>query len=341
MQDTITISCGGVSTQVKFLEHLDVRKLVDMARQVAVFDANTYRLFADGLQESVVLPEGEGAKSWQSVVSIVHAALAADLGRDDTIIAIGGGIVCDVAAFSASVFMRGCQLVLVPTTLLAMVDAAIGGKTALNFEGYKNIVGTFYPAKDVRVCIEVLQRLPEREYRSGMGEVVKTAMLGDQELFDTLRNEYRAVKSREPEVLKQIVRRCIVAKANLINRDLREAGDRVFLNLGHTFAHALESVTMLKDWSHGEAVGWGIRRALELGVRLGITRPEYQEHVIEILRLYGLVREPEGVDPDALIAAMRKDKKKRKGELRFVLQEALCATRLVAVDEQIVRQIFT
>ena len=182
-------------------------------------------------------------------------------------------MVCDLTAFAASLYMRGCRLTLVPTTLLAMVDAALGGKTAVNLGSAKNLVGTFYPAEElVHLDPRPGHAAAQRELRCGLAEAIKTALLGDADLLDLLRRPARGAAPRgDPAALEQTVFRCLAVKGRIVENDLRESGERAVLNLGHTFAHALESATGFRRYRHGEAVAWGLGRALELGVALGVT----------------------------------------------------------------------
>jgi 3-dehydroquinate synthase len=220
----------------------------------------------------------------------------------------------------------------VPTTLLAMVDAAIGGKTGIDWGGYKNMVGTFYPASEVRVCVDALSSLPEREYGSGLAEVIKTAALGDEDLFALLERERERVLSRDAALLADVVARCAAVKVKVVNEDLTEKGQRAWLNLGHTFAHALEAVTGMEKFAHGEAVAWGMARAMDLGSRIGVTSPQWAARLTALLAAYGFSTRVDGVEPAALLEAMGRDKKRRGGGLRFVLQEEVCRTRVQEVD---------
>ena len=303
------------------------------------FDENTTRLFGPNATESVVIQGGERNKNWPSVESILKRALETGLARDSRFTGVGGGIICDMTAFAASLYMRGCRLELVPTTLLAMVDAGLGGKTGVNFEGYKNMVGSFYPAEKVYIFPAVLGSLPEREYRTGLAEVIKTAMLGDRQLYEMLQREQGRIESREESVLREVILRCIAVKGRFVEEDLREAGTRAYLNLGHTFAHALEAEQKFKGWTHGEAVAWGMAKAMDLGVLMGTTTPEYAESVLNLLGSYGFRTTVEGIDPDSLIEAMAKDKKKRKGRLRVVLQKDLGKTVVVEADMAVLRKV--
>ena len=292
---------------------------------LSVFDGNTAPLFADRDPErSLVLPPGEVAKSWASVERVINRALAVSVGRDGLFTGVGGGVVTDVTAFAASLYMRGCRLVLVPTTLLGMVDAACGGKTGIDFGGVKNLVGTFYPAEEVRICPELLESLPENEFISGMAEVVKHALLAapsdsDDGIWSIAEKEREAIMRKEPEVLARLITAAIQVKADIVSDDLRESSRRAFLNLGHTFAHALEAATNFSRWTHGEAVGWGMLRALELGERIGITDSSWAGEARRLISDYGFAAVKPQVPPAEIKTAMMDDKKKRDGRLRFVL----------------------
>ena len=285
------------------------------------------------------LPPGEAAKSWDELERILSGMLAADLTRDARVVGVGGGVVCDITALAASLYLRGCALVLIPTTLLAMVDAAIGGKTGINYGGYKNIIGTFYPANEIRICPATLATLPEREYRSGLAEVIKTALLGDAELLARLENEMSRVLERDEQLLEELVWECVAVKGSIVEADLTETGVRAFLNLGHTFAHALESVQGLGSWSHGEAVAWGIAQAMNLGVAAGITDAGYAERVRGLLVRYEYRIDPLPDAAGAIRAAMQKDKKRRGSRLRFVLQERVGQTVVTEVDADLLNAV--
>ncbi|MFP4114081.1 MAG: 3-dehydroquinate synthase [Spirochaetota bacterium] len=296
----------------------------------ALADVNTAQYLPASAQR-LELPTGETWKSWNALGQILDRMLDADLTRDSTVVGVGGGVVTDIAACAASLYMRGCTLILVPTSLLAMVDAAIGGKTGVNFGGYKNMVGTFYPAREVRIAPEVLRTLPEREFRSGLAEAIKTALLGDEALLDLLEREPDRVLARDPDLLADAVWRCVEVKGGIVEADLVESGVRAYLNLGHTFAHALESVEGLGVWTHGEAVAWGLAQAMRLGVASGITDAAYARRVRSILERYEYRVDPLPAIADAVRDAMNKDKKRRRAGVRFVLQRRLGETTITEV----------
>lgn len=318
----------------------DEESLYDGLPRAAFFvaDRSTER-YLPGFGSTRTLRSGEIAKSWGELELLLGAMLAADLSRDSVVVGVGGGVICDISALAASLYMRGCELVLVPTTLLAMVDAALGGKTGVNFGGYKNMIGTFYPAGEVRLAPHVLATLPEREYRSGIAEVIKTALLGDVELLETMERDPNRLLSRDAELLAEVVWRCVAVKGAIVEDDLRESGVRAHLNLGHTFAHALESVQGLGSWSHGEAVAWGLARAMELGLAAGLTDGTYARRVRALLERFDYRLDPIPEATTALLDAMRKDKKRRGSEIRFVLQHDLGRTLVTTVDARLVEAV--
>ena len=310
-------------------------------RALLVSDTNTEQYVDSLLANSqghleiagrVALPSGEKEKSLENVDKLLRPALDARLSRSDLFVVLGGGVLCDLGAFAGSIYLRGVVVELLPTTLLAMVDAAIGGKTGTNYEGYKNMIGTFYPARDVRIYPSYLATLPQREFLSGLAEVIKAGLLGDPELVSLLEDRREAVLAREPSVVAELIERAVAVKVQVVNEDLREGGRRAILSLGHTFAHALESVALLGRYSHGEAVAWGIGRAMVLGGALGLTDSPYSRRVFSLLRGYGYDLDPVSYDTRELLNAMGRDKKREGKELRFVLQRRLGETEIVPVD---------
>lgn len=312
----LAFAIGGARTEVRFVERIEPPDPL----AVAVFDAATRRLFGGAIaaDRSVVLPRGERAKRWRSVETIVGRALALGLGRDGWLLGVGGGAVCDVTGLASSLYLRGCRLALAPTTLLAMVDASLGGKTGINFRGGKNLVGTFHPASLVLVCPAALATLPDRELRSGLAEAIKTAVIGDPGLLALLEQEREAMLARDPALLVEVVRRCLQVKGAICAGDPREDGRRTLLNLGHTFGHALESWAGFRGWTHGEAVAWGMGRAAALGLKLGVTEPGFARRLDALLGAYGY-RLDAPVGLRELGPALRFDKKRRAGLLRFVV----------------------
>ncbi len=332
VSEALAFRIGHSITNVRFCE----RKGLVLKGNLFISDEHTSSLFQISKAKQLVLEAGENGKTWSSVEKILQKAVDDGLGRDSIFTGIGGGVVCDLAAFAASVYMRGTGLSLVPTTLLAMVDASLGGKTGFDFSGYKNVVGTFYPAQEIIICTDVLGTLPQREYRSGLAEVIKTALIGDADLLNILETERSKVLSGEKELMTSVIRRCLSVKGNIVEQDFNEKGVRAFLNFGHTFGHALESASCFTGYTHGEAVAWGIRKAIGLGELLGITESCYAKRVYSLLESYGYPCDAPEISPTSLLTAMKQDKKKREGRIRFVLQKTLCDTAVLAVGEDIV-----
>jgi 3-dehydroquinate synthase len=320
----MSFDVGGVTTEIEFSP-----KPACPEASVSVFDSNTVARFSAGAPGPVRLTAGETAKQWESVNAILRRCAESGMGRDSTLAGFGGGVVCDLTAFAASLYMRGCRLVLVPTTLLAMVDASLGGKTAIDFLGYKNLVGTFYPAHRIVIAPAALESLPDREYRSGLAEVIKSAIIGDAALLDLVERDRGRVMARDADTVAEMIRRSLAVKGSIVQQDPREKGVRAVLNLGHTFGHALETATGFDGWTHGEAVAWGIGRALSAGLRFGMTDTGFARRVRSLLRAYGYRLEAEA-GLEALAPAFGLDKKRAGGVTRLVIP---CAAGDVRVRE--------
>lgn len=329
---------GEYITEIYYTADPDVRELADSRSLLFIFDEMTAKLYGPAGRLYAVVPRGETSKSLRSVEAIIDTAIDGGLGRDSVFIGVGGGIVCDVSAFAASVYMRGCRLILYPTTLLAMVDASIGGKTGCNFRGYKNMIGTFYPAEKIVIDPSVLQTLPRNELRAGMAENIKHACLGGEDLFHLLEEGRESILGKDLDTVSEMIRRSIEVKAGIVEKDLTETGIRAHLNFGHTFAHALESIENMEGSGHGEAVAWGVAMAVNTGLKLGITDKGYAGRVISLLTSYGY-RLDRNVDVELFLQAIKQDKKKRSGKVRFVLQRNLGETFVSEVDEEILRQV--
>lgn len=293
--------------------------------------AGLYRLEDSG---AVILPPGEKHKTWESVQTILRGALERNLDRTSTFAGVGGGVVCDMTAFAASLYMRGTGLVLYPTTLLAMVDASLGGKTGIDFEGFKNSVGTFYPARELHIDPTVIGTLSDTDFRCGLAEVIKSGVIGDEELLTLIERERDRIFAREPGLMRELIERSLRVKGRIVEEDFTEKGIRVWLNLGHTFGHALETVTNFAV-GHGEAVAWGMDRAMALGEQLGLTDPGYRKRIRALLKDCGYRLEIPVPDMDAYTAAFQKDKKKAGTDIRFIIPErtGVLHVRKVPVDE--------
>ncbi len=274
---------------------------------------------------------GEATKSVEQADRLWQWLLAEGADRKSAVVAIGGGVVGDLAGFAAAGFARGIDLVQVPTTLLAQVDSSVGGKVGVNLPGAKNMVGAFWQPRAVLIDTHVLTTLPDREYRAGLAEVVKYGVILDSAFFAFLESEATRISDRDPAVLRHIVARCCRLKADVVEADEREStGRRAILNYGHTFCHALEAVTGYGRYLHGEAVSIGMLCASRLAESLGRISPEVTERQRSLLHALGLPLDvPAEFDRRQLVEAMRRDKKAEGGQLRFVLPARIGSVELV------------
>jgi 3-dehydroquinate synthase len=271
----------------------------------------------------IVVPDGEQAKSWQVLEHIFDALLAARCGRDTLLVALGGGVVGDLAGFAAAVYQRGIPFLQVPTTLLAQADSSVGGKTAINHPRGKNMIGAFHQPLAVISDVATLDTLPDRELRAGLAEVIKHALALDLPFVEWLEENLSRLLRRDRDALIYAIKRCCELKAGIVSADEREAGVRALLNFGHTFGHAIEAGMGYGAWLHGEAIGAGMVLAAELSSRLGlIGRPEV-ERIKSLIRQAELPAAGPAFPPEKLMELMAGDKKAAHGKLRFVVLEAL------------------
>jgi len=296
-------------------------------------------LKAAGIESSrVIVAPGEGTKSFEGLKTVSNAVIAARIERGDLVLALGGGVVGDLAGFAASVVRRGVDYVQVPTTLLAQVDSSVGGKTAINSGHGKNLIGAFHQPILVIADTALLDTLPEREFRAGYAEVVKYGLLGDREFFDWLDANWRDVfkggpaRGNLPAPREYAVRKSVEAKAEIVRRDERDTGDRMLLNLGHTFGHAFEAAAGFSDrLLHGEAIGLGMALAFEFSARRGLLSKAEAERAIGHLAAVGLpthIKDVPGAKPglDALMDLIAQDKKVKRGALTFILARGIGAS---------------
>lgn len=293
----------------------------------------------------LILGSGECYKTIESVLQIVKVAIDNNAQRSAVFVGIGGGVITDMTAFAASIFKRGSSCELIPTTLLSMVDAAIGGKTGCDFDSYKNMIGSFFPAQKIHIIPSLLETLSDKEYKSGMAEVVKTALLYSKDLFEKLSAKPEILKNKKDPLVEEMIKTCVNAKAKVVEQDLTEKNIRMQLNLGHTFGHALESRAGLGVVTHGDAVAWGMARAAELSKKLGICTSEYVDKIIKVLDSFGWETTPlhsaiknkyksEEEAGRELYNAMKKDKKNASSRVRFVLQEDIEETVITEAEEK-------
>lgn len=253
-----------------------------------VCDSNTARMVRPLPNPYVIIEPGESSKNYSSVEKIISTAVENNLDRDCTFVALGGGVVCDITAFSASIYMRGCKVVLIPTTLLSMCDASIGGKTCVDFKYTKNLIGTFFPANEVLICADTIKSLSNKDFINGLAEVIKHCFLTkNDELFNILATSKEQIMERKPEVLSKIVSLSLEVKKSYVDKDPYDRLDiRAALNLGHTFGHALESLSRLQC-THGQAVAWGISRSTQASKEMGLCNPNFAAGVDKLLSYYG------------------------------------------------------
>jgi 3-dehydroquinate synthase len=267
--------------------------------------------------------DAEQKKNMRTVETVCRSLTRARADRKSLIVAVGGGVVGDVAGYVAASYLRGVALVHIPTTLVAQVDSAIGGKTGVNLPEGKNLVGAFYPPRLVFVDPQLLSTLPQRQFRSGLAEVIKYGVIADKNLFAYLEKNMPRVLRRDKAALNYLIPRCAQIKATIVSHDERESNLREILNFGHTFAHALESITHYRRYQHGEAVAWGMIAAAVLAHRMRWTTPDEMSRTSSMVRHIGPFPPWPRVSPEKLIAAMRSDKKAHAGNLRFVLSRRI------------------
>ncbi|MET1081209.1 MAG: 3-dehydroquinate synthase [Pseudomonas sp.] len=274
----------------------------------------------------IILPDGEIFKTWETLQTIFDGLLTARHDRTTTVIALGGGVVGDMAGFAASCYQRGVDFIQVPTTLLSQVDSSVGGKTGINHPLGKNMVGAFYQPQAVIIDTSTLSSLPARELSAGLAEVIKYGLICDEPFLGWLEAHMPALRSLEPEAVTEAVARSCLAKARVVGADERESGVRATLNLGHTFGHAIETHMGYGVWLHGEAVSAGTVMALEMSQRLGWLSAAQRDRGIRLLQAAGLpVVPPQAMAPDDFLEHMAVDKKVIAGRLRLVLLKQLGA----------------
>ncbi len=287
-------------------------------------------LLPAGRTTEIVLPDGEAHKHMGTLNTVLDGLVAARAGRDAVVVALGGGVVGDIAGFAAAVYQRGIDFIQVPTTLLAQVDSAVGGKTGVNHPGGKNLIGAFHQPRLVVADTDTLATLPPRELAAGLAEVVKYGLIADAGFFAWLEGHAAALVARDGTTLAAAIRRCCELKAEIVGEDEREADRRALLNLGHTFGHAIEVRAGYGEWLHGEAVAAGMVMAARFSARLGLLEAAVPDRVIALLRRFELPVDPPRDAPDGFAAAMAMDKKVLASRLRLVLLDRLGAARLTA-----------
>lgn len=302
-------------------------------KTLLVSDSRVYGLYGERCRLSLekegwtvhaaVIRPGERSKNLSAAGRLYDNASRAGLDRGSPVIALGGGVVGDLAGFVAATYLRGLPLVALPTTLLAQVDSSVGGKTAVNLPQGKNLVGAFHQPGLVAADVSVLATLPERQMRAGAAEVVKHSVIGGGPFFDWLERHLEAVLLHEPGFVDEAVERSVRVKAAVVQKDEREDGYRRILNFGHTVAHALEAATSYGYYLHGEAVVIGMAAAVEMAGQLGRLDPDHAARMVGLLHRVGLRAAPPDLDTGAVLQAMGHDKKKQGGEIIFVLPRSI------------------
>jgi 3-dehydroquinate synthase len=303
-------------------------------------DAMAERFAQDGVESQVlVIDAGEPSKCPEVAADLWQTMIDEGCDRQSVVLAVGGGVVGDLAGFVAATFARGLRFFQAPTTLLAQVDSSVGGKVGVNLEGAKNMVGAFWQPSGVLIDTSVLATLPDREYRAGLAEVVKYGVILDAAFFESLEADADSINARDEATLTRIIQRCCRLKADVVEQDERElTGLRAVLNYGHTFGHALEAVTEYTTLLHGEAVAIGMACAARLAERMGLIEEGFAARQDALLAALGLgAKLPEGVDPDELLHLMWRDKKVKDGKVRLVLPTRIGEVRLIdAPDDELV-----
>src|SRR5690242_746806 len=276
----------------------------------------------------VVVPDGEEHKDWRTLNAIFDALLEKRCARDATLVALGGGVIGDLAGFAAATYQRGVQYVQVPTTLLAQVDSSVGGKTAINHPLGKNMIGAFHQPSLVLADTDTLNTLPERELRSGLAEVIKHGLIRDAEFFTWLEANMGRLLARDADALVHAVLRSVAIKAEIVAQDERESGLRRLLNFGHTFGHAIETGLGYGAWLHGEAVAAGMAMAADLSRQVGYLSDTDTGRIHALLERAGLPTSAKGIAPARMQQLMSIDKKVKHGRLHFVLLQRLGAATL-------------
>ena len=304
------------------------------ARRFIVSNPTVWRLHARLLEritreEPILIPDGERFKNLNTIGRIYDALIRVGADRATTLVAAGGGVVGDVAGFAAATYLRGVTFVQVPTTLLAQVDSAVGGKVGVNHPMGKNLIGAFHQPAAVYVDLDFLGTLPRREFRAGLYEVVKYGMIASRPLFERVRKDLQALFARDQHALGGIVAESCRIKAAIVGEDERETGPRRALNFGHTVGHALEAVTKYRRFRHGEAIAYGMLAAAELAVERGMMSAADRDALLGVITQMGPLPPVSDLEPADIIEAIARDKKVVAGRLHFVLTTTIGATTTV------------
>jgi 3-dehydroquinate synthase len=344
----VTAAAGGYPIVVGAAALAALPALLDEAeigpRRIVVSSPLVWQLHGDAIRrasserEPILVPDGERFKTTATVGRVYDALVQCNADRATTIIAVGGGVIGDMIGFAAATFLRGLRLVQIPTTLMAQVDSAVGGKVGVNHPLGKNLIGAFHPPRLVVADPDVLASLPRREFRAGLYEVIKYGVIAKPALLDTIAAQRRALFAREPAVVAAIVAESCRIKAGVVSTDEREGGLRRVLNFGHTIGHALEAVTRFRRFRHGEAVAYGMLAALSLGVARGVTPADAQRRVADLITTLGPLPPVADLSAREIVALVSHDKKVITGTLHFIAATTLgTTTTLTDVTEKELR----
>ncbi len=336
----ILIGPGLLSRREVFERHLGARAaLIVTDETVAPLHLQALRAGLQGFKTSVLqLPDGERFKTLDTLATVLDALVEGRIHRDGAVIALGGGVVGDIAGFAAACYQRGIACAQVPTTLLAQVDSSVGGKTGVNHPGGKNLIGAFHQPACVISDTATLNTLTLRELRAGIAEIIKYGLIHDAAFFDWLEQSMHLLLARDPQALAYAIERSCRIKADIVAADEREQGRRALLNLGHTFGHAIEAATGYSEWLHGEAVGVGMLIATALSVRLQQLDASTLERVRGVLQQAGLPVQAPRIGATRAAELMALDKKVMAGRIRLVLLDGIGAARITAdYDTQVLQ----
>jgi len=319
----VLIGSGVMSRKASWLETLGSKVAVITNAIVADLYLETLTKAIDRELDVIEIGDGEEFKSLKTFSEVIDRLVDGGHNRDSTIIALGGGVIGDVAGYAAASYQRGVGYVQVPTTLLAQVDSSVGGKTAVNHSSGKNLIGAFYQPNRVVADTDTLNSLPAREYLAGIAEVIKYGVIADPAFFGWLEENVEPLLAREPSAMEYAVYRSCQLKAGIVIEDEREVGVRAVLNFGHTFAHAIETVTEFRSYLHGEAVAIGMVMAADLSLRMDICQPDTANRLRCLIEAYGLPVAPPKCPVSVMLEAMAMDKKVMAGRMRFVLAKRI------------------
>lgn len=305
-------------------------KFIDGRKVIFITDDNVYPLYGRfiGDNDHIIIGTGEKNKTLDTMAGIFAELIRLGADRGTFIIGLGGGIVTDITGFAASTYMRGCRFGFIATTLLSQVDASVGGKNGVNFEGYKNMVGVFNQPDFVICDTKTLNTLPEREIKGGMAEILKMGLIGDGDMFETILEKGYSGIINSPVILEQLILTSIAMKATIVESDERETGVRKKLNLGHTLAHAIEKCT--DRFHHGEAVAIGLCMAADISEKLGYLKPAERQLVYDAVRGLGLPTES-GIDREKLFDSLKSDKKKNADSISFIIMKGIGRSDIIKI----------